>query len=52
MTDENYNEANHELFVLLNSDIDLDLTKISIEDLNSADLTPAQLSLIDFMIKE
>ena len=52
MTDENYNEANHELFTLLNSDIELDLTKISIEDLNNADLTPAQLSSIDYMIKE
>ena len=52
LTNENLVKANNEIQTLLNSDIDLDLTKISIEDLNNADLTPAQLSLIDFMIKE
>lgn len=52
LTNENLVKANNEIQTLLNSDIDLDLTKISIEDLNNADLTPAQLSLIDYMIKE
>ncbi len=52
LTNENLIEANNDIQALLNSDIDLDLTKISIEDLNNADLTPAQLSLIDYMIKE
>ncbi len=45
-------EVLEEINQLQQNEIDLDLTKIQIEELNSADLTPQELFTVEFMIKE
>ena len=46
------NEVLEEINQLQQNEVDLDLSKIQIEDLNSADLTPQELFAIEFMVKE
>lgn len=45
-------EALDEISQLQQNEVDLDLTQIELEDLNSAGLTPQELLSIEFMIKE
>lgn len=50
LSDENLQKFNEDIFKMVNESVELDLKKISLDDIDSVGLTPFQISLIDFIL--
>ena len=50
LPDENLKKFNESMFELINESVDLDLKKISLDDIDTIGLTPLQISLIEFIL--
>lgn len=51
LPDENLKKFNESMFELINESVDLDLKKISLDDIDTIGLTPLQISLIEFILE-
>ena len=50
LSEENLQKFNEDISKIINENVDLDLQKISLDDIDSVGLTPFQISLIDFIL--
>ena len=50
LSDENLQKFNEDISKMVNESVELDLKKISLDDIDSVGLTPFQISLIDFIL--
>lgn len=50
LSEENLQKFNEDISKIINENVDLDLKKISLDDIDSVGLTPFQISLIDYIL--